>query len=113
MSVIDEYLEKVELPQQAELQRIRNIVHEVVPSAEEVITYGMPGFKYHKKYLVAFNALKDHLSLFPTAGPIEAMRDELTSYSLSKGTIRFTLNNPLPEALIQEILRNRMAAIDQ
>jgi uncharacterized protein YdhG (YjbR/CyaY superfamily) len=113
MTVIDEYFENIEPNERAELERIRAIVHETAPSAEEVITYGMPGFKYHKKYLIGFNARKDHLGLYPTSGPIEALRDKLTGYSLSKGTIRFTLSNPLPEELIKEIVRTRMAAIDQ
>ncbi len=113
MSVIDEYLKNIPEPQKAELERIRQIVHKAVPDAVEVMTYGMPGFKYENKYLVAFNALKDHLSLFPAAAPIEALRDKLGDYSLSKGTIRFTLDNPLPEALIKEILLVRVGDISK
>lgn len=113
MTVIDEYFKKIAPRERAELQRIREIVRAVAPDAQEVITYGMPGFKYKNKYFVGFNALKNHLSIFPSSGPIEALRDKLQGYSLSKGTIRFTLDNPLPEELIKEILRERMAAIDQ
>jgi uncharacterized protein YdhG (YjbR/CyaY superfamily) len=107
MSVIDAYLAKIDEPQRAELERIRQIVKLTLPEAEEVITYGMPGFNYKQKYLVSFNALKDHLSLFPAARPIEQLKDKLQGFSLSKGTIRFTLDNPLPESLIKEIIRIR------
>jgi uncharacterized protein YdhG (YjbR/CyaY superfamily) len=113
MTVIDEYFENIEPSVRAELERIRAVVHQVAPSSEEVITYGMPGFKYHKKYLVGFNARRDHLGLYPTSGPIEVLQPKLAGYSLSKGTIRFTLSNPLPEVLIKEILQIRMATIDQ
>ena len=111
MSVIDEYLTKVSEPERSELERIRKIVHETLPEAKEVISYGMPAFKYQNKYLVGFNAFDDHMSLFPAAGPIEALKDMLKDYSLSRGTIRFTLDNPIPESLIKEILLCRAADI--
>jgi len=113
MSIIDDYLEKVAGPQRAELERVRRIVKEVVPEAEEVISYGMPGFKYNKKYLVGFAAFKDHMSLFPTSGPVEALKDKLGKFELSKGTVQFTLDNPLPDSLIQEILSQRLADISK
>jgi uncharacterized protein YdhG (YjbR/CyaY superfamily) len=111
MSVIDEFFEYIDPPERSELQRIRNIVHETVPDAVEVISYGMPGFKYKGKYLITFNAWKDHLSLFPGAEAVEVLRDKLQDYSLSKGTIRFTLDSPLPEPLIKDILLVRVADI--
>ncbi len=113
MSVIDNYLKKISSPQKDELERIRRIVKQTIPEADEVISYGMPGFKYHNKYLVGFAAFKDHLSLFPTAGPVEALQDNLKAYKLSKGTIQFTINNPIPESLIKEILHNRIESISK
>lgn len=113
MTVIDTYLKTVSEPNAAEMERIRNIVHETVPSATEVISYGMPGFKYKGRYLCGFNAFKDHLSFFPTAGPVEALKDQLKGFKISKGTIQFTLEKPLPEPLIEEILKVRVAEIDE
>jgi len=113
MSIIDDYLEKVTGPQRAELERVRRVVKEVVPEAKEVISYGMPGFKYNNKYLVGFAAFKDHMSLFPTSGPVEALKEKLGKFELSKGTIQFTLDNPLPDSLIQEILSQRLADISK
>lgn len=111
MSVVDEYFEKLEPEQRTELERIRKIVRKNYPEAEEVITYGMPGFKYKGKYLVSFNAFKDHLSLFPGSKPIEKLSGKLKSYKTSKGTIQFTLDNPIPEELIRDILAVRAADI--
>src|SRR4051812_25778834 len=111
MSVIDEYLDNVSAPQRAELERIRRIVQETVPEAEELISYGMPGFKYQGKYLVGFAAFKDHLSLFPTSRPVEVFEDKLKGFQISKGTIQFTEENPIPEHLIKEILLSRVADI--
>ena len=60
-----------------------------------------------------FNAFKDHLSLFPAAHAVEALQDQLTDFKLSKGTIQFTLEHPIPEAIIQQIVQVRLADIDQ
>jgi len=111
MTVIDEYLQDLPPEQKAQLERIRGIVHQAVPGAEEVISYGMPGFKYKGKYLVGFAAFKDHLSIFPTAAPVEALHNKLGEFKLSKGTIQFTADNPIPESIIKELLAIRLQSI--
>ncbi|HUC87148.1 MAG TPA: DUF1801 domain-containing protein [Candidatus Saccharimonadales bacterium] len=111
MSVIDDYLSRYSGPEKAELEKIRSIVNEIVPEAQEVTTYGMPGFKYKGKYLVAFRIFKEHLGLFPTSGPIETLKDRLTDFRTSKGGIKFTPQKPIPEALIKDILVTRVAEI--
>src|SRR4051812_8389153 len=89
-SVIDQYLKDVPEPQRAALERVREIIKRTAPEVEEVITYGMPGFKYRKKYLIAFAPFKNHMSLFPGTHPIEAVTDKLDGFTYSKGTIQFT-----------------------
>lgn len=112
MSVIDEYLQNVPATQRSELERIRNIIKQVVPDAEEVITYSMPGYKYKGKYLVSFAAFKDHLSIFPGSDPVGALKDTLKDNITGKGTIQFTVNKPLAEATIREIMELSKARID-
>lgn len=111
MSVIDDYLKRFGGPEKAELERIRSIVIKTVPGIEEVATYGMPGFKYKGKYLIAFSVFKDHIGLFPTSGPIEMLKDKLTNFKTSKGGIQFTSSKPIPESLIKDILITRMNEI--
>lgn len=113
MSAIDDYLDKVPLPQRIELERIRVVVKDVVPDAVESISYGMPAFKYKDKPLVYFAAFKNHLSLFPTSGPTEALKEQLKDFTVSKGTIQFTTDKPIPESLIREILQVRLDHIRQ
>ncbi len=105
MTIIDEYLQTVGPSERVLLQHIRRVVHELAPNVEETRSYGMPAFKLRGKYLVAFAAFNDHLSLFPTAAPIEAMRDELGDFATSKGTLQFTLERPLPDALIKKVVQ--------
>ncbi|TAK89241.1 DUF1801 domain-containing protein [Patescibacteria group bacterium] len=104
MGVVADYLKDLPEPQQTELRRVQAIIVKTAPEAEEVITYGMPGYKYKKKYLVSFAAFKDHMSLFPGAMPVEELADELQEHKTSKGTVQFTVEKPLSEDLITKLV---------
>ena len=71
---IDEYLSKVEPRYRAELERIRALNKQLVPSVEETMSYGMPTLKYKRRALVYFTASKHHLSLFPSSWAIEELK---------------------------------------
>lgn len=101
---VDEYLSQVPDIKRRELQRIRTLVKQSVPEAEECISYGMPAFKLHGHYLIGYAAFKDHMSLFPTSFPIAELKDELHDYKLSKGTIQFTNEKPLSDSLLFKII---------
>jgi uncharacterized protein YdhG (YjbR/CyaY superfamily) len=80
----------------------------VPPEATETISYGIPAFR-HKRVLVWFAAFSDHCSLFPTASVVEAFKNELKSFSTSKGTIHFPTDQPVPVALIKKMVKARVA----
>ncbi len=106
---IDEYLAGVPEPARSTLQRVRAAIRSAVPpEATEAISYGMPAFK-HNGVLVWFAAFSNHCSLFPTAAVIEEFKDELEGYSLSKGTIHFPPDKPLPAALVKQLVKARVA----
>lgn len=113
MPTIDEYLSYIKPEYKTELERIRNLVRMVVPDATEGFTYGMPAFSYKGAYLIGFAAFKEHLGLFPTPKPIEILAGKLTGYKTSKGAIHFTPENPIPDALLKEILVVRLKVITQ
>jgi uncharacterized protein YdhG (YjbR/CyaY superfamily) len=94
------------------LQELRETIAAAAPDAVEAISYGMPAFRYHGRYLAAYLAAKAHCSLFPGAAPTEAHRSELAAFDVSKGTIRFSPDHPLPADLVTSIIRVRMADID-
>ena len=93
------------------LEHIRDTVREIAPDAKEVISYGMPGFKYDGKYLCGFNAFKDHLSFFPTSEPIALLHDQLAGYKIATGTIQFNAARPLPDQLVKALVQVRIDAI--
>lgn len=113
MTPIDTYLDKTATPsQRAILERIREIVKELAPNAEEMISYGVPAFKYLKQPVIYFAAFKEHMSLFPASdGMIEAIGEELAQFRTSKGTLQFTEAHPIPEPIIRKIIAYRLADI--
>lgn len=107
---VDEYLASVPEPARTTLNTIRATIRSAVPQeATEVISYRIPAFKY-KGMLVWFGAFSDHCSLFPGPGIMEAFKDELKRYSISKGTVQFPLDKPLPATLLRKIVKARVAA---
>ena len=109
---VDEYLAGVPEPARSALSKMRAAIQSAVPpEATETISYGIPAFR-HKKVLVWYAAFSDHCSLFPTASVIESFKDELKDFSISKGTIHFPLDKPLPIALIKKMVKARVAQIE-
>jgi uncharacterized protein YdhG (YjbR/CyaY superfamily) len=107
-SPVDEYLAAVEWAEAREaLSRLRAIIRDEVPDADEVISYGMPGYKLNGP-IVWFAAFKNHCSLF-AAHTVGDFTEELKGYKISKGTIQFKPDKPLPEALVRAIVRARLA----
>jgi uncharacterized protein YdhG (YjbR/CyaY superfamily) len=106
---IDEYLARVPQPARSTLSRIRAVIRSLAPpEATEAISYGIPAFKY-KGMLVWFAAFSKHCSLFPGSSVIEAFKDELKGFSISKGTIQFPTDKPLPAALVKKLVKARIA----
>jgi uncharacterized protein YdhG (YjbR/CyaY superfamily) len=109
---VGEYLARVPEPARGTLNRIRAAIRGAAPSgATETISYGMPAFKYNG-ILVWYAAFAKHCSLFPTASVIDAFKNELKPYTLSKGTIQFPIDKPLPDALVKKIVGARVAQIE-
>jgi uncharacterized protein YdhG (YjbR/CyaY superfamily) len=107
---VDEYLAGISEPACSALKHIRAVIQSVVPKeTTEVISYGIPMFKYNGM-LVGYAAYKNHCSLFPTgSGVIERFARELKGYSTNKGTIRFPADKPLPDSLVKKIVKVRIA----
>jgi uncharacterized protein YdhG (YjbR/CyaY superfamily) len=108
---IDAYLAGVPEPGRSTLNKIRAVIKAAAPrDAMETISYGIPAFK-HKVVLIWFAAFADHCSLFPTGAIIEKFKNDLAGYTISKGTIQFPLNKPLPRSLLNKMVKARLAYI--
>lgn len=105
---VDEYLAIVPEPARTTLTKVRATIRAAAPrEATEGISYGMPVFKY-KGMLVGFAAFSKHCSLFPGAGPIASLQDELKGFPTSKGTIQFPMDKPLATALVKKLVKARI-----
>jgi uncharacterized protein YdhG (YjbR/CyaY superfamily) len=89
------------------LEQLRQRIKAAAPQAEEVISYGMPAYKY-KGMLVYFAGYNNHIGFYPTAKGIEAFKKELSEYEISKGTVRFPIDKKLPLNLIRKMVKFRM-----
>jgi uncharacterized protein YdhG (YjbR/CyaY superfamily) len=109
---VDSYLARVPEPSRSALVRLRAAIRAAAPKdASETISYRIPAFRY-KGLLAWYAAFPDHCSFFPRASVIRRFRKELAGFSISKGTIRFTPEKPLPLALIRKLIRARVREIE-
>ena len=98
----------------AELERLRRVIAAAAPDAVESINYGVPAFKYRGRPLVSYGAGKHHCSFYVQSPAVmETHRDVLVGRDTSKGTIRFTPDAPLPDALVTALVRARIAETDR
>ncbi|MFY9948663.1 MAG: DUF1801 domain-containing protein [Candidatus Sulfotelmatobacter sp.] len=105
---VNEYLARLSEPSRGALQRVRTIVRDVIPpEATEVISYGIPTFKYNGM-LMSFAAFSNHCSVFPGAGPIKEFQKDLKNFRTAKGTIQFAPEKPLPSRLLRKLVKARM-----
>lgn len=106
-STVDEYIALAEPKVKKALKDIRKTIKTTAPKAEEVISYQIPGYKYHGM-LVFFAAWKDHISLYPAPWRAESLKKEMSAYKGSKGTIKFPIGEPMPLALIKKMVKYRV-----
>jgi uncharacterized protein YdhG (YjbR/CyaY superfamily) len=106
---IDRYLAGLDEPKRSTLQALRKSIMEVVPEADQCISYGVPAFKVQGKTVAGFAAFKNHLSYVPHSGSVLAtLRPETVAYETSKGSLRFAIDKPLPKRLVKKLLNARM-----
>src|SRR6266487_369187 len=109
-ATIDEYLASVSPDQRALLQKLRKTIREVAPKAEECISYGIPAFRLNGRSLVFFGAWANHCSFYPgSSTTLKKFRGDLKDFQITKGTIRFSPDNPLATTLVKKLVKARIA----
>lgn len=108
MNTVDDYLAGLDESHRAALGRVLAVATQELPEAEQGTSYGMPALRYRGKPLLGFQAATKHLAIYPfSPAAVDAVRHQLSGVSLSKGTVRFTVEVPLPEQAIRELVRAR------
>lgn len=106
---IDAYLNSVDEPKRTTLSQLRQAILRAIPDAEQGISYGLPAFKINGNTIAGFGAFKNHLSYLPHSGSVlPELSQELTGYSTSTGSLRFQIDSPLPQALVEKLIAVRL-----
>ena len=109
---VDNYLAELDDTKRATLQELRRTLLDLLPDAEETISYGMPAYKVKGKAIAGFAAFKNHLSYLPHSGAVlDKLADELASYESTKGSLHFPVDQPLPRALVSQLVQVRLAEV--
>jgi uncharacterized protein YdhG (YjbR/CyaY superfamily) len=109
---VDEYLRGVEEPGRGTLQALRRTILEIVPDAEQVISYRVPAFRVRGQTVAGFAAFKNHLSYLPFSGSVlSQLADELDGYAMTKSSLHFPVDRTLPKPLVKKLIAVRLAQV--
>jgi uncharacterized protein YdhG (YjbR/CyaY superfamily) len=106
---VDEYLRGLEEPKRSTLEALRRTILEIVPDAEQVISYRVPAFRVRGRTVAGFAAFKKHLSYLPFSGSVlPRLADELEGYAMTKSALHFPVDRPLPKTLVKKLIVARL-----
>jgi len=107
---VDAYLRDLGEPKRSTLETMRRTILEIVPQAEQVISYGVPAFRVGGKTVAGIAAFENHLSYLPFSGSVLGqLADELEGYKMTKSSLHFPVDRPLPKALVKKLIAVRLA----
>ncbi len=111
---IDAYLSSVEERKRAALDELRRVILEIIPAAEQCISYRIPAFRVDGKVVAGFAAYAEHLSYLPFSGStLATLAAELGGYTRTKSALHFTAEHPLPEWLVRALIDARLGEIER
>jgi uncharacterized protein YdhG (YjbR/CyaY superfamily) len=109
---VDAWLRRVEPTRRAALEKLRRAIHRLVPEAEECISYKIPAFRLRESVIAGFSATAKGCSYYPFSGrTLGSLAQVLGGYSQTLSALHFTPARPLPEDLLRQLLRARMAEL--
>ncbi len=109
---VEAYLRAQEEPKRSTLEALRRTILEIVPEAEQVISYGLPAFRVRGRTIAGFGAFKDHLSYLPFSGSVLGqLSAELVGYTMTKSALHFPVDSPLPKALVEKLIEVRLSEL--
>ena len=112
VSTIDKYFEGLDGPARTALEHVRDVAVAIAPEAVPGVSYGIPALMLARKPLIGFRAAADKLSIYPFSSAVTAaVHDRLSGFDISKGTIRFTATAQIPDDVLAEVIKLRVAEI--
>jgi uncharacterized protein YdhG (YjbR/CyaY superfamily) len=109
---VDAYLRGIDEPKRSTLEALRRTILEIVPDAEQVISYKVPAFRVEGRIVAGFAAFKEHLSYLPFSGSVlPGLANELDGYTMTKSALHFPVDRPLPKTLVKKLIAARLDMI--
>ncbi|MGH2448053.1 MAG: iron chaperone [Chloroflexota bacterium] len=109
---IDDYLKGLDEPARSTLRQLRETILQVVPDADQCISYSVPAFRMHGKVVAGFAAFKTHLSYLPHSGSVlSQLSDEVEGHGGTKSALHFPLDQSIPPALVEKLIAVRLREI--
>jgi uncharacterized protein YdhG (YjbR/CyaY superfamily) len=110
---VSEYLDGAPEPQKSTLLALRATLKEILPDAEETISYNMPALKVDGKAVAGYAYFKNHCSYFPHSGTVlPELAEELAHYTWTKGTLQFPVDEAMPESLVRRLVEVRLKQLE-
>jgi uncharacterized protein YdhG (YjbR/CyaY superfamily) len=111
---IGSHLAALPQPQRDTLTVLRQSLRDLLPDAEECISYNMPCFKVDGVAVAGFDGFKKHCSYFPHSGNVVTAIDAVPEWCTvaSRGTLQFPVDRPLPTSVVRQLVAGRLAEID-
>ena len=105
---VDDYIASLDEPKRSTLESLRRTILEILPEAEQCISYGVPAFRVQGKVIAGFASFKAHLSYLPHSGSVfRELGDEVARYKTSSGALQFAVDRPLPKSLVRKLISIR------
>jgi uncharacterized protein YdhG (YjbR/CyaY superfamily) len=109
---VDAYLAKLPDDQRHLLAKLRARVRRVAPEAQETMSYGMPAFSLDGHFLLSYAGWKRHCSIYPIDDQLlDRYAAEIRGHTRTKGSLHFSTTEPLPDALVDDLVRARIADV--
>lgn len=112
MNAIDDYLAGQPEPQRSTLAALRSTIAALLPRAEESIAYGAPAWKVDGTAVAGFAGFAKHCAYLPFSGAVtETLADQLSAYTITKGSVTFPVDRPMPKPVVKKLVAARLAEI--
>jgi uncharacterized protein YdhG (YjbR/CyaY superfamily) len=109
---IDRYFADLEEPKRSTLEEMRRRILEVIPDAEQGLSYSMPAFRVDGRVVAGLAAFKSHLSYLPHSGSVlPRLTDRTGGYGQTKGSLHFPTDTPLPQELVRELIECKLQEV--
>lgn len=116
MGTVDDYLEELSSADRDAIDRVYALARREAPEAEQGKGYGMPALVYGGKPLLSVMRAKKHIGIYPfSPDAVAAVAGVLEGHpgvSVDKGTIRFQPEHPIPDEVLERLVRARLSQID-